>query len=135
MLEKNRDMYEFFRFMIKFRHNHKTLRRKQEPCTWGFPDISFHSEQPWKADYHGESRAVGVLFAGNVRTSGKDEAVYLAMNMWWEPLDFTLPLLPVGHVWKMCVNTGDETYIHEEPVTVGNQIRMQPRSVAVFVAE
>jgi glycogen operon protein len=134
LLEKNRDMYEFTRFMIKFRKEHKTLRRKQEPSNWGFPDVSFHSERPWESGYTSDSRAIGVLFAGKVRTSGQEEAVYLAMNMWWEPVEFTLPQLPAGHSWKLAVNTGAEVCTHDVPVPIGDRILLGARSAVVLVA-
>lgn len=131
-LEKNRDIYEFFRYMIAFRRNHTILRRCQEPCSFGFPDVSFHSERPWQADYHGESRVAGVMFAGEARTGGQDDVVFLAVNAWWNAVPYTLPELPRGLGWKLAVNTEAEPYFHETPIPIGREFLLGPRSVAVF---
>ncbi|MDL2234245.1 glycogen debranching protein GlgX, partial [Ruminococcaceae bacterium OttesenSCG-928-L11] len=93
LLDKNRDIYEFFRYMIGFRKAHNVLRRSTGLCSCGFPEISFHSEQAWKNDYSWESRVLGVMFAG-AAPDGGDDIVYFAINAFWEAREMVLPQLP-----------------------------------------
>ena len=58
------------------------------------------------------------------------------MNMFWEPLDFEVPVDP-QRVWQVAVDTfapsperADETV---GPALGGTQCRVQPRSIVVLV--
>ena len=50
LLEKNRALYEFFRYMIHFRKAHACIRKDLEPSYLGFPSMSLHGLTPWKPD-------------------------------------------------------------------------------------
>lgn len=134
LLEKNRDLYDFFRYMIAFRREHAVLRRNTGSCTMGFPESSFHGCEPWQADLSDDSHYIGVMFAGRNEEENKDDIVYLAVNTYWEELTVTLPD-PGGSLrWNKKVDTMADNSIQEEsyvdgPVTAG------PRSVMVFTVE
>lgn len=130
-LEKNRDVFEFFRYMITFRKAHPAIRGNEYPSKLGFPFISVHGDVPWKGEITENSRFLGVLFAGFDPERGEDDLVYLAINVYWEGQEIHLPPLPEGYQWKVCVNTGVENGIPEE-VCVKDSFWMQERSVAVF---
>ena len=64
LLEKNRALYEFFRYMIHFRKAHACIRKDLEPSYLGFPSMSLHGLTPWKPDLPESSHTACVLCAG-----------------------------------------------------------------------
>ena len=75
LLEKNREIFDFFRYMIRLRMEHPILRENTAPCGMGFPFTSFHGARPWKQDFEWDTRLLGVLFAGKMPPdAGRTEA-------------------------------------------------------------
>lgn len=131
-LEQNRDMFDFFRFMIAFRKQHRVLRTKTENGSCGFPDVSFHGVTPWRdRPFDSYDRYVGVMFSGWEQDTGV-QVVYVASNAWWEDVTVTLPQLPASMYWVRVVDTWTAEQ-HEAPVN-GSQIVIRGRSVSVFTA-
>lgn len=131
-LEQNRDMFDFFRFMIAFRKQHRVLRTKTENGSCGFPDVSFHGVTPWRdRPFDSYDRYVGVMFSGWEQDTGV-QVVYVASNAWWEDVTVTLPQLPATMYWVRVVDTWTAEQ-HEAPVN-GSQIVVRGRSVSVFAA-
>lgn len=108
LLEKNRALYEFFRYMIHFRKAHACIRKDLEPSYLGFPSMSLHGLTPWKPDLPESSHTACVLFSGYDDTLHKEDLVFLAVNTHWCSAALTLPQLPDGYTWKIAVNTGDK---------------------------
>ena len=138
LLEKNRTLYEFFRYMIHFRKSHACIRKDLEPSYLGFPSMSLHGLTPWKPDLPESSHTVCVLFSGYDDSLHKEDLVFLAVNTHWCSAALTLPQLPVGYTWKIAVNTGDkkqQTFTDSEMPAVGFSVLLGERSVIVFVGE
>ena len=132
-LEQNRDMFEFCRFMIRFRREHRVLRTRAGDGACGFPDVSFHGVTPWRdRPFDGHDRYVGVMFSGWERDAGP-QVVYVASNAWWEDLTVTLPELPASMYWVKAVDTWQAEQTRT-PVS-GRQVTVRGRSVAVFLAK
>lgn len=112
LLEKNRALYEFFRYMIHFRKAHACIRKDLEPSYLGFPSMSLHGLTPWKPDLPESSHTACVLFSGYDDTLHKEDLVFLAVNTHWCSAALTLPQLPDGYTWKIAVNTGDKNSRH-----------------------
>lgn len=139
LLEKNRELFECFQYFIRFRKEHPAIYRRLVPSKAGFPDTSIHTEQPWNSTLTAESKYLGVMFAGQ-KTDGRDDLVYLAINVHWEEHSFTLPELPEGYGWKLCADTGAPEKerlkkTKKSRTAVSGEYRLPPRSVAVFAAE
>lgn len=64
LAEKNRELLEFFRFMIWFRRRHRVIRGDTKKCTAGFPCVSLHGIRPWAEGYGWDTRMIGVMYAG-----------------------------------------------------------------------
>ncbi len=132
LLEKNRGLFQFFQHMIRFRKEHKVLRRDMSGGACGFPDVSFHGAAPWTDRFTSQDRYVGVMFAGAERNVGP-QIVYVASNAYWEQLSAALPQLPASMRWQCVVNTWDE---EQHPWLLdGNCFTIGPRSVMVFQAK
>ncbi len=110
---KYTDIHRFVQRMIAFRHAHPVLRPRDH-CTGrvgaesGLPEISFHGVEPWWADFSASSRVVAFMLDGSQARGGqvRDNTIYVAFNMYWEPLTFRLPDPPAGACWHVFANTG-----------------------------
>ncbi len=136
LLEKNRELFEFFKFMIAFRFRHPVIRRKLPNAVCGMDPIHTHNIDTRDINIPQDARTFSVSFAGYDRKRGQDDLVYVSINSHWEPVEITLPELHNG-VWYLCVNTyGDENgryfYREGEERYISGSFVMQPRSVAVF---
>lgn len=132
LLKKNRELFEFFKFMIKFRKEHKIIRKDTKACTLGFPKISLHSVKPWEGTYDYDTRMIGIMYAG--RENGEDDVIYLGVNAYWEHLEVTLPKTENEYFWYPLVDTarGEDALIEKREILDKGVYVMGPRSVAIF---
>ena len=136
LYEKNRDMFEFFRYMIAFRMDHPAIRRDLEPSYIGFPSMSIHGLTPWKPDEPESAYVSCVLFSGYDEENSHEDLVYVAVNAHWTAAEMTLPDLPEGYCWRIAVNTGDpkrQTFAEKEMPLAEKNLLLGERSVIVFV--
>ena len=82
LLEKNREIYEFFRYMIAFRKKHSAIRGECSPSGLGFPTVSVHTNQPWDNNVTQESKFLGVMFAGAVPAGSSQKTGRNQGNAW-----------------------------------------------------
>lgn len=137
LLKKNKDLFDFFQYMIRFRKDHPVIRKDLEPSYLGVPAMSTHGLTPDETNFSGDSHVVCVRFAGYNETTQKEDLVYLAVNSGWFPVTLTLPELPEHYEWKVAVNTGDPKcqFFHKNSMpTVESKIFLGERSVIIFVA-
>lgn len=131
MLEKNRDTFEFFRYLTGFRREHAVIRRFSGHCSLGFPEMEV-------AGPGDGLQVLRVTFAGRNKEDTGDDIVCLAVNTFWEEQEFVMPGLPQGFEWSVFVDTG-KRYVDDIPGTDGKpaviesgRVRMAPRSVCVL---
>lgn len=137
LLKKNKDLFDFFQYMIRFRKDHPVIRKDLEPSYLGVPAMSTHGLTPEETNFSGDSHVVCVRFAGYDEATQKEDLVYLAVNSGWFPVTLTLPELPEHYKWKVAVNTGDPKcqFFHKNSMpTVESKIFLGERSVIIFVA-
>ena len=137
LLEKNRDFFEFFKFMIHYRLKHPVIRKKLPDAICGMAPLRTHCTNPEEADIPRDAMTFAVSFAGYNTETGKDDLVYVAINTYWEDVQVTVPELGHHCAWYLSVNTwGDENgryfYPEGEEVRIEHEFIMRPRSVAVF---
>ena len=133
LLEKNKELFRFFQYMMQFRMDHPAVRGDLMPSRLGFPYISLHREQPWNDDITEDTHYLGVMFAGRMDNE-KEDIVYLAVNVYWEYVSIELPRLPEDKYWQVCVNTALEDEDCMKAVRINTEFVMAPRSVAVFIS-
>lgn len=137
LLKKNKDLFDFFQYMIQFRKDHPVIRKDLEPSYLGVPAMSTHGPTPDETNFSGDSHVVCVRFAGYNEATQKEDLVYLAVNSGWFPVTLTLPEFPEHYKWKVAVNTGDPKcqFFHKNSMpTVESKIFLGERSVIIFVA-
>lgn len=138
MLEKNRDLFEFFKFMIAYRHKHSVIRKRLPDAVCGMDPLHTHyvnAEQI--SDIPRDTRTLAVSFAGYDREKGRDDLVYVAVNTHWEDVTITLPNLHKRGAWYLSVNTygdGQGRYVYREgeETRIDGVFIMRSRSVAIF---
>ena len=137
MLEKNKDLFEFFKFMIAFRKKHPVIHKQLPTSVCGMDPIHTHNLNAEETDIPRDARTFCVSFAGYDKEKGKDDLIYVAVNTFWEDVTITLPNLHRRGAWHLSVNTygdgnGHYCYPEGQEVRSDRSFVMRPRSVAVF---
>ena len=147
-LEKNADIFRYFKFMIQFRRQHKVLRyddhlKHNDYRHLGYPDFSWHGVKAWQPEAGFNNLTAAFMLNGQYAdTDGvPDDFIYVAMNMHWEMHGFELPQLPEGKAWHVFANTGmsspqDISEPGKEPLTDNqHEILVGPRSIMILVGK
>ena len=133
-LKKNKEHFEFCKYMTAFRKAHPILRKFTGSSCIGYPEIQVMG-------VNDACKVLRVMFAGRGQAGEKEDIVCLAINVFWEEQEFYLPDLPNNMHWSVAADTG-RIYLENcipkdgKPTEiVGNHFRMKDRSVCVLVAE
>ena len=137
LLEKNKDLFEFFKFMIDYRKKHPVIRKKLDNAVCGMEAMHAHDVNAERMEVPQNAKTLAVSFAGYDRKKGKDDLVYVAVNAYWEEVKITLPNLANHGAWYLSVDTyGDEKgkyfYQEGEEIRIDREYVMKPRSIVVF---
>lgn len=137
LLEKNRELFEFFRFMIDYRHRHVIIRKKLPDAVCGMAPIHAHDVRAEITDLPADTQTFSISFAGYDAARGADDVVYVSINTYWEDVTITLPTLSGAMHWYLSADTyGDEqgryTYPEKDEIRVDGTYTLRPRTVAVF---
>lgn len=136
LLEKNRELFEFFKFAISFRKRHPVIRQKLGESKSPMDGLHTYGVNGEQTPIQNNIYTLCVGYAGYDTSLGREDIVYLCVNTYWEEAEIHLPFLDEG-TWHLCIDTfGDEhrQYFYEagtEPLIEGVFV-MRPRSVAVF---
>ncbi len=135
-LDSNRDLYDFFKSLIRFRKEHDCIRKNCGNDAFGFPGMSVHDTDAYRCDFCDYSHYVGVRFAGYPGKFNRNypQAVFVAVNAYWEDLDATLPALPEGsgYTWALVADTYLERPFDTGRERCGGSFRIAARSVKIF---
>ncbi len=138
-LEKNRDIYDYIRKLIAFRKAHPVFRsaarkKMMDYISCGYPDVSFHGEQAWHADFANYNRQFAIMYCGAYEKDGKggrDDDFYVIYNMHWVNHRFHPPKAPKNKEWKMVMST--EEGFFDKPVTVEpGEVTVPGRSIMIL---
>lgn len=146
-LEKNKELFSFYKKLVWLRKNHPIFHLEKEPrlmdyLCCGYPDLSYHGENAWQPQLEGYQRQVGILYCGHyaaLDTSKEtDSFFYLGINMHWEPCTLALPRLPKGYKWKYEFTTCDEkeASVCDSGLSVEENLMeaVAPRSISFYVS-
>lgn len=139
-LEEYQEIHDFFRYMIAFRKEHTIVRKRTKTASCYYPEISIHNSYPWNDSIDGNTKLIGIMYAGRDDADTKDDIVFYCMNAYWEPLVMQLPDLPAGMHWKICVNTNVE-YVdgldigHYTEFYDNKNLKMPPRTTIILCGE
>ncbi|MFI3211969.1 MAG: glycogen debranching protein GlgX [Eubacteriales bacterium] len=133
LLTKNKEIFDFFKYMIGFRHKHRNLRINTTECSMDYSAISQHGLTPFHGNFDMNHHYVGVMYAGRREEDETvDEVIYIGIHTYWEPQTVKLPVLATGMKWKVLVNTSVEDSIIEDEQLVDHTFVAMPRSVFIL---
>ena len=105
MVDSKREMLRYVQRMIAFRKAHAALRKphfyRGEVNERGIADITWHGT---KLGRPGFDDPLGRALACTIAGFDGDADLHVMMNMFWEPLDFEVPVDP-QRVWHVAVDT------------------------------
>ncbi|MBO4610003.1 MAG: glycogen debranching enzyme [Lachnospiraceae bacterium] len=135
-LDSNRDLYDFFKSLIRFRKEHDCIRKNCGNDAFGFPGMSVHDTDAYRCDLCDYSHYIGIRFAGYPGKFNKNypQAVFIAVNAYWEDLDATLPALPEGsgYTWALVADTYLERPFDTARERCNGSFRINARSVRIY---
>jgi glycogen operon protein len=149
MIDTHRELHDFWRCLVMLRKAHPILHLKTElrmidSLSCGYPDMSYHGQNAWRAQLESYNRHVGIMYCGRYarKPDGcEDSTFYLAMNMYWEPRKLGMPKLPAGMRWKQILCTASETecsYYKERSARYQNleenEHLVPDRTIGLFIA-
>ena len=150
MTEKNNELLQFTRFLLRFFHEHPILQRRRffngrdtrqtgiKDLTWFHPDGHEMTEADWN---NSQIRFLGLRLAGDaieeMDEHGEpitDDTILILLNGHYEPINFVLPECPAFERWRLIMDTREskipQVPIHFDPKSI---FKMESRSVALFV--
>ena len=138
-LEKHKDIFGYVKALIALRKASPVITSRNYDTAHngtGYPEVSFHSCEPWALDMSAPTLTFGYMYAQDRNKHGckKDSFIYVAVNAHWEAHDFMLPIIPQGMKWYAEFDSfTDKFNIHKKLADRG-PVTLQSRSTAVFIA-
>ncbi len=127
LLDRNRDIFRFFKTMIAFRKAHPSIHR----TTFWREDIHWYGLNGM-VDFSDEARTLAYCLHG---ASQHDNDLYVMINAHWLDLDFEIQ---EGDGWRRVIDTSLPSPCdimdagHEEPIET-SRYRVRARSVVVLI--
>ncbi len=138
--EKNKDLLLFVKNLIAFRNAHPVLRNSHfhtDKNGTDYPELSFHSPTPWQFNYDEPQLALAYLYVEDGKKYGtdNDNFLYVLLNLHWEPHEFSLPIIPAGHHFKLVSDsfTGESYAPGKEKNIKGETVTLMPRSTQILI--
>jgi isoamylase len=140
LVEKNSEIFRFFKLMIAFRKRYGSLCRRGffngEVNERGLADISWHGTKLFQPGWDDPNAR-----AFSCTLGGFDGAVdiHLILNMHWEALDFEIPQIEGGRNWYKVVDTAEPSPTDildpcQEVMISENSYSVKDRSVVVLIS-
>ena len=105
-------LLRFTKSMVAFRKANTVLRQpeflsERDQVGSGYPDISWHGVLPWHPDWSLTSRSLAFMLCGRhgKAIGGNHHFIYVVCNMYFQPLNFGLPVLPKSMQWHRFADT------------------------------
>ena len=80
LLEKNHDLFEFFKYMIQFRKDHPVISRKLPNAVCGMENIHTHNIDARDVTIPRDAHTFAVSFAGYDKSKGADDLIYISTH-------------------------------------------------------
>ncbi|MFM2486797.1 glycogen debranching protein GlgX [Celerinatantimonas yamalensis] len=138
LVDKNADLLRFVKKLIEFRFRIPALERyihQSLSVVLNDSRIEWHGVKAGQPDWSEQSHSLALSYA----LPYSDEHLYIAINAYWEALNFELPPLASDQHWRRIINTAvdspDDIYDFSGSKPVEQtQLCLPPRSVVVLVA-
>jgi len=140
LVEKNSDIFRFFKLMVAFRKRYADLSRRRffsgEINERGLADVSWHGTKLFSPGWE-DPNARSLAFTLGGLEGNAD--IHVMLNMYWEALDFEIPSLE-GREWYKVIDTAESSPRDivepgQEAMVSGNVCLVQGRSVVVLISK
>jgi len=113
----------------------------------GLADIHWHGTEPFRPDFNYDSRSLAFTLDGRFTSREHDPDYhidadfYVAMNAYWEPLEFRIPPSPTRRPWRRRIDTSlpspeDIVGEGEGPVVAAGEVyTLPPHSTLVLMTQ
>ncbi len=138
LIKKHKELFDFTKELIAFRKEKNILHKENALSNMdrfgsGYPEVSFHGEEAWKAGTENYLHHVAVLLYDSPKKDKPVEALYIAYNMHWEVKVFDVPTLPKDTKWSIKYKTDADADIKENE-NGHVLIKVPPRSIVILEA-
>jgi len=138
LLNRNGDLFRFFKLLIEFRKKHPIFRLRSfiNEGAADAPKISWHGFRLNRPDWSPESRSLGLHWSGGFCKND----IFMIANAHWETHRFELPVLDKNRRWRRFVDTSLPAPLdiaepgREFPVEDQRFYTVQDRSFVVLTA-
>jgi len=134
LLEKHKEIQRFTRGMIAFRRAHPVLRRE---IFYTDADIKWFAPNGAVPDWADQrQRSLACLILGHTEPD-----LFLMFNADTRAVDFSIPALPAGKIWRLAVDTSrtapDDLFEPGKEPSMQGQVghRLEPRSSAILLSD
>jgi len=126
------EILDFTKNIIKLRKENsilhwKTMLTNTDVIGVGYPDLSYHGIEAWRADLSYNSRMLGMFLYGPSTGCNEADSFYIGINMHWEKHRLAVPKLRRGYSYKKIVDTS-----MTEGKSKDNEIPVADRTVVVY---
>ncbi|MBU2513046.1 glycogen debranching protein GlgX [bacterium] len=128
LYRENRELFQFWRMLIRFRKTHPIFRRdsfftgKINPIS-DLADISWHNQKLNQPDFDNSLRSLAFLIDGKGDQTRADDTFYIVLNFNDTPSLFELPLLKEGHRWQEVLCTANpQGFINNHMIPLDYQL-------------
>ena len=134
-----RDLITFVEKMIALRKKYKIFRKgeyleiDEDEDGDGHSDVELHGVEIGKPDYTRHSLSI----AFTLYDKGQDTMFYIALNSYYDKLNFKLPPLPYGKNWRLLVDTSrkDEVNFKENGDIILMDYTLMSSSCLMLIAK
>jgi glycogen operon protein len=140
LVDKNRNLFRFWKEMIAFRRRHSTVRRPRfftgEVNERGLADVSWHGCQLLNPDWQNtDTRALAFTLGG---FDGEVD-IHVMMNMHWEAQAFDIPSI-TDRQWYLAIDTAqpspnDIAQLGQEGLLTTPTYLVTDRSIVVLISQ
>ncbi len=138
-LTENNGLLDFMKKLTELRSANPALRQPTfltggDRVGSGYADISWHGNKPWLPNFSASSRTLAFLLCGRHAAQLPDSPphfLYVAMNMFWDSLEFELPVLPKGLAYHSHLDTAT----NEPSEPADGKISLTGRSIQVLIGK
>lgn len=141
LLQQNRELFDFWKALIKFRKQHEGLRRDrfftgEKNEISGLPDISWHNERLFEPDFSSSKRTLAFLIDGMIGEQEIDDTLYIAMNFDEVAKSFEVPARKTGNEWIQVLDTADPLDFiqnnQKPPDIINGRVSVTPFSIRIL---
>ncbi len=137
-LSRNQDLFTYAKNLISFRKSHSILHLNERLTTLdqyylGYPDLSYHGEEAWKAQLENYNRHIGIMYCGKNNHNSDGDYIYIAYNMHWNSHRFALPSI-ANHKWTSLLSTEENSVVFDEERNM-EYVEIAPRSVSILTGK